>query len=268
MNDSNPKLLKLIPPIKRARGFYLYTYDGARYVDCWQNNGHAILGHRPEGLTTAIKDVLSKGLVSDLPSVYDKRLKRALFELFPDYRSFLIGASLYDALAQLKNAAGISITPEDIADPVFAEAPNAIASLWRPFLGQDAHKPEIIIPILPFAVAGSPCVICLKERFEETAPVHISPILIAGLTRAIYDLLKSSDRVEMAHLGIDRGKAWTARGIYLIPNFDENAYEREFERFISEGFILSPSYPGPSILPAGLSDGLKIKLIGLLSRNP
>jgi len=58
----------LLPVIRRARGYRLYGQDGRRYLDLWQGGGRALLGHRPARVTTVLKNVISTGLVTDLPS--------------------------------------------------------------------------------------------------------------------------------------------------------------------------------------------------------
>gem|GEM_PF-134293 len=73
--------LALLPPIRRAREFYLYDHRGRRYLDLAQNGGRAILGHRPNRLSTRLKNVLSSGLLAELPSVYGPRLERAVARL-------------------------------------------------------------------------------------------------------------------------------------------------------------------------------------------
>jgi glutamate-1-semialdehyde aminotransferase len=57
-------LLDEIPPIRRARGFRLYDGAGRRYLDLWQADGNAILGHRGAGMVTAVKAALDRGLAA------------------------------------------------------------------------------------------------------------------------------------------------------------------------------------------------------------
>ena len=87
---SSEQRLALLPPIRRAREFYLYDYRGRRYLDFWQNGGRAILGHRPNRLNTRLKNALSSGLLAELPSVYGARLARVVRQLLearhPDTR--------------------------------------------------------------------------------------------------------------------------------------------------------------------------------------
>jgi len=82
-----------MPLIRRARGYRLYDHRGRRYLDLWQNGGRSLLGHRPAGQTTLLKNLLSKGLAADLPSPYTGRLERALAALLPTHGQARVVAS-------------------------------------------------------------------------------------------------------------------------------------------------------------------------------
>ncbi len=66
-----------LPLFRRARGYRLYDHSGQRYLDLYQGNGSGLLGHRAFRITTELKDVISRGLISDLPSVYLRRMEKA-----------------------------------------------------------------------------------------------------------------------------------------------------------------------------------------------
>lgn len=134
------RLLKLLPPIRRARDFRLYTEDGRRLVDLWQYGGAALLGHTPPGLLRAFKNTAGRGLFAPLPGRLEGRLLRALRELFPG-RTF----RLYDGEASLLRAlaAGVSVSggasvsaapPASIPDSALPSWKPGFLSLWRPFL--------------------------------------------------------------------------------------------------------------------------------------
>src|SRR6056297_3731235 len=84
----NTNILGNIPPVRRARGYYLYSYEGKRILDFYQNKGAAVLGHRPKNLSLHIKNLISKGLWADYPSVESARLLKKLHEVFPNFKSF------------------------------------------------------------------------------------------------------------------------------------------------------------------------------------
>ncbi|MDR3325477.1 MAG: hypothetical protein LBS82_05805, partial [Spirochaetaceae bacterium] len=134
----------LIPLIKRARGWRLYTADGRRLVDLWQCGGKALLGHRAHNVLRDVKNAAEKGLFAPLPSVCEGRLLRLLARLFPGkaYRIYRDGLSLAAAL----KAGGFP--PERVP-------------LWRPFLDAespfalrfDVPPPSVFSPVLPFPLS-------------------------------------------------------------------------------------------------------------------
>ena len=69
----------------RARDFYLYTTDGRRIVDLDLGGGRGVLGHKPKGLETRIKQVLSRGLWHRAASVWERRFIKTLKRYFPQW---------------------------------------------------------------------------------------------------------------------------------------------------------------------------------------
>ena len=69
--------------IRRARGYFLYTADGRRFLDFYQDNGRALLGHRVQGMQRVIKSTVSRGLLAPYPSVYGGRVERMVRKMFP-----------------------------------------------------------------------------------------------------------------------------------------------------------------------------------------
>ncbi|MBR5914944.1 MAG: hypothetical protein IKZ57_00680, partial [Spirochaetia bacterium] len=79
-----------IPEINRARGYFLYTADGKRYLDMALEGGRLIMGHRQKGYGQALKNAIDKGILPGFPSPYTYRLKQAIKALFgPDCNVYL-----------------------------------------------------------------------------------------------------------------------------------------------------------------------------------
>ena len=134
MSDSQSNLIHLLPPICRARGYRLYDQAGRRYVDLYQNGGSALLGHRAGKLTTELKNVISRGLIFNLPSMFQGRLVRELARLYPGFSSFEITGSFAQALIVVSQRIGRAISSADIRDPAtqepgFVEFRKAFSSL-------------------------------------------------------------------------------------------------------------------------------------------
>jgi len=277
-------LQKLIPEIRRARGYRLYSYDGRRYIDCYQNGGRAVLGHRAGKLTKTLKNVISKGLILDLPSVHARRLKKAVRGILPDFERVLIFGNRERAIEAL------SLDDSEIEDPAIERrkevkaGSRGDAALWRPFLrGIDWSGFKILLPILPFSMADSPCVVCIRNGIdlklsEDGLPEDdvVSPVMLAGATRSIYDMPKyqippwaekffgntSGSKNENSAAG------WKRNGPYLTCLCEREAYEGIFRAFLENGVLISPYYPGPTILPAEVSDGELKKIVRLFYRFP
>jgi hypothetical protein len=288
----NFSLLRLLPPVFRARDFRLYTgvggRGGNRLVDLWQEGGAAIFGHTPPGLFREFKNTASRGLLSPLPHPLEKRMFGALSRLFPR-RSFRIYAP-GTSLSGLWEAANFP-PPAFVADPAVPQCPGAgydagpaILSLWRPFL--DAAMPlavpdggpPILIPVLPgsgWHRSSGPLVLVIDPAFGVNLPLPppdiVSPAILAVLTRGVYDLIAAAPERGKCPFPKIRaalaGSPWERRGIYLslreIP--EPAAWAEIFRRFLEGGFLIPPNPVEPLILPGVLSPGEEAKLAGLLA---
>jgi hypothetical protein len=264
-------LISLMPAVKRARAYRLYDYKGRRYLDLYQNNGHAILGHRANRVTGVIKQVMEKGLIFDLNSIYEKRVIKALSVLFPHYKSFRLYNSKTRALDVLSLYFKKKIDLKDIADPVLTDNTAALKqiSLWRPFLSVKI-RPQVLLPVLPFQVAEAPIVVGFKKKLDPHLLLSdiISPMLLAGLTRSIYDLIKYELPLWLKDDIVENNCSWKQKGVYVIPLFEKERYIAVFREFLHNGYLLNPYFPAPSILPASVSEGELKKMIKLFKQNP
>jgi hypothetical protein len=265
-------LKKRIPVVRRARGYHLYTVSGKRYLDLWQNGGLSLLGHRPGRLTTVLKDTISRGLIADLPSVFQGRLVGLLRKIFPEYADFRVAGSSAEALRLASLFLDRDVAAAEVVDPLIeaANAGDAAVSLWRPLLPVSPSA-DVLLPVLPFAVAGAPAVVCFRRSLPLDFPAQapISGVLLAGLLRCLYDLRGfTRPRWIRADL-LARCPGWRQEQIYLVPEFDPSHYEQVFEAFLDEQVLLSPEAPYVSILPGGeISQGELGKMIGLFRTYP
>ncbi|MDR0553434.1 MAG: hypothetical protein LBG76_01355 [Treponema sp.] len=280
---------RLIPRIRRARDFRLYTESGGRLVDLWQAGGTAILGHTPLGLLRELKNTASRGLFAPLPSYPEGRLLKALARLFPgrEARLFPDEAALQSALASAGYTGGA------FPDPVFASEGNAAPraapgepalSRWRPFLDEpDTLLPgataepwfngvPLLVPVLPLPWPGAPSVLIFdKSLASRFSPLGVfSPLSLAITARSIHDLIAAIPGRGIAAFPrlkkILARSGWHRRGIYLSRKepLDGDAYTVLFRRFLDAGFLLPPTPRDPLILPAILSPGEEAKLASLL----
>jgi hypothetical protein len=265
-NDGQ-SLLKQIPVIVRARGFRLYTQNGKRLIDLWQNGGAAVLGHTPPNILRELKNTASRGLYAPFPHFTEDRYIKALLKIFPEY-SFRLYAAPPPELAALYNSGD--------------------AKLWRPFFDPadpfavTHEKSSIIIPVLlgiqlwreelPLGL----CVIAAKseEQLAQFPPGDIlSPILLSVAARGIHDLLAEPQRAKPSLPRTDRAlqktAVWRRRGIYLTlkEKLLTETWGILFRQFLEAGFLLPPTPLQPAILPGELSDGEDKKLAELLEKN-
>ena len=258
-----------VPRIRRARGYRLYDVAGRRLLDLWQAGGEAILGHRPAHAGPAVKAALDRGLAAPLPTAWQSRLLSALAARFPSYRSFRLFTSRERALAAVSRVLGAAVAASDVADPGLGTRGSGQVGLWRPFLPGEPDWP-VLLPVLPFALGGSPAAAC----FRTTLPDDVEPSdAVAGF--AVVAALRGLRRPRRGEARRPRAAAvprWVsgmgAQGPYLGPAFAAEAYPQVFRAFLSRGVLLSPVYPGPSILPGEASEGERRLVASLFHSLP
>jgi hypothetical protein len=243
-----------IPPIKRARGYRIYDQGGRRFLDLYQNGGVSILGHRSEGLLLSMKNVMSRGLIFDMPSLYIPRLCKELSRRYPAYRSFLLAGNLAEAMALLSRLTGTL-------------GKTGAISYHRPFLPEPANV-RALLPVFPFRVGGGPTIVCLKDGDPVSCSRDFSPFLIAGLLRSMHNLRRFVPPPWYDGALLRGSKGWIQRGPYIAPAFDTALYPTIFKRFLDEGILLSPCCDEPSILPGTATEGELKKMVRLFSEYP
>jgi hypothetical protein len=278
-------LLRLVPPVLRARGFRLYTQGGRRLVDLWQYGGAAVLGHTPAGVLREMKNTAERGLFAPMPHPLEGCLLKALARLFPR-RVF----RLYDGEASFRRALGRAGYPSDIipldmalfdtARPTDPDRETAGMLdqglvLWRPFLEEPV--PELFLPVLPLPWISAPWALALSPSLaaERDFPPSdiISPVVLAAAVRGVCDLIAAGDRANPRFPKLEEvlcAGPWSRRGIYLCYGKapDNDSYGELFRHFLDQGFLLPPSRNLPAILPGVLSPGEEARLAKLLKWKP
>ena len=279
MHYSDRELLRLIPRVLRARDFHLYLENGKRLTDLWLAGGRSVLGHKPPRVLSELKNAAERGLFTPLPHPMERRILKALGELFPGkvFRIYTDKCALQCALSSV------------------GKAMEKKVSIWRPFVERRADimlsdlissgnvssdkisdssqkEARILIPVLPWPLG--PEALVLDKDMDASFPVGeiIPPVLLAPATRALYDLLaaiKDGSRISRVYPKIEKaikGGPWRRRGIYLTIEIeaDGEKYANLFRGFLEGGFLIPPSPAEPLILPASMSDGEEAKLAGLL----
>lgn len=252
--------MKKIPEINRARGYFLYTADGKRYLDMALDWGRLIMGHRQKGYGQAMKNVIDKGILPGFPSPYACRLKQAVKAIFGKDCNVYLFKSEEHARAAL-TAKGLEY------------------AMWRP-LGLNACDPinDLIIPVLPIPLAFAPGVVVSKAELD-LAEEPVSPVILAGAVRSLYNLkafLSEADYSGWEKAGLAKtcvgtlaagtGR-WRVEFPYIYHLCTREQYSAVWDTFFEAGIILSYDYDTPSILPpfGELSEGSRKKLLKLFS---
>lgn len=246
-------LIRELPAIRRAREYHLYDLRGRRYVDFHQGDGRAVLGHRISPVSTAVKNLISQGLHSPLPSVYEHRFVQALQALIPTHPHVRIFATLDRAVEQAALCAGVeTASPQDPALGPLGAAPVAY---WRPLLDEDWSRAEALVPVVPYPGPGEAWPVCCRSAPSGGAPASdlVSPVVLAGMAKAVWEYTKRLAFFDPSRWGLVDGPGWTRRGPYLRYAWAPEEHERVWRRALERGVLLAPRHPGPSIVPPDLS---------------
>lgn len=245
------KLISLLPNIKRAREFYLYDDKGNRFLDLYLDNGRALNGHRPSGLSLALKNTLARGLYAPYPTIYQNRLVKLLQNEFSRYPYLGIYRSYESFFLKDSRTANFS-------DPLDNSADHKHMN-WRPFLDipEDCRLLKVSFPF-----PGCDVIALLAEDRDVLPPSDlISPYILAGLIRSWFDWKSRRDKMEPQSWAIlDNTGHWKRTGPYLLPLCREEEYERLFRLYLDNGVFISPDYYKPSICAVDIKEGTLKKL--------
>ena len=249
----NRDLLERLPEINRARGYRLYSRNGGKIIDFYQDSGQAVLGHRLSGISLAIKQAVDKGVLFSCRTRYDTRLENAVKKFAGKDVFFSVFTDLRKLFSSIKRD----------FPPFFQEKGSSSSDtvFWHPFSGDKLedflNKYKYVVPVIPFPGNLSPYIVLSRLTSlpvsELISPVTAAPFIsvIYKLTdpekKNMYDLWFAEDEVT--------GKLWRRKGIYLLPLYEKKLHERVFCSFLENGYLLSPVYETPSILPGEISKG-------------
>ncbi|MCL2092923.1 MAG: hypothetical protein FWH12_01900 [Treponema sp.] len=242
-------LLRLLPPVLRARGYRLYLEGGRRLVDLYLQGGRAILGHKAPGFLLELKNAGERGLFSGLPHPLEGRLLRALALIFPQ-RSF----RLYQDRDSLERALdSLGCKTEDIPP-------------WRPLSGEpQLVSSSLLLPVLPLPL-GPEVLVLTREQDELLPPGDlIPPVILAPGARAIHQLIRFMKEAKAPRLSLGKS-SFEGRGIYLRVKSElgEEGYRDLFKKFLEGGYLIPPVKEEPLIIPPELSKGEWVKLRSLV----
>jgi hypothetical protein len=259
-----------IPRIRRARGFRLYDLEGRRCLDLYRDG--ALLGHRAASVVTVMKSILSQGLSTALPTVWESRLVSAIGRMFPSRGAVRLYASPEHALDAVAHALGAPLAWEDVYDPAMAELPATPSrvAFWRPLLPAPPATGALLLQ-LPFTVCAAPAPVCCTADAPPSDP--LPGFILAAAARGLAALTRATATPALSgnpvlERAIDRAPGWNRRGPYVHAVFPEAEYPRVHAVFLRAGVLLFPGYHGPSVLPGECSPGETRLLADLFARIP
>ena len=247
----------LLPLIRRARDYHLYSQKGERYLDLYQDGGRAILGHKPRNLYKILKNEMQKGLMAEIPSVFNKRFEKAILRLTGENRQVRIYSSFENALAAAQKLLGKTFREKHIQEPFFIKDENAPV-YFRPFTDINYSRFPILFPVLPFPGSFAPQSILIRKEiissYEKDLPSDsVSPVLLAGLLHLTEELQKEAESPDIWKSW--KLPEWKRFGCYCFPRSIPEDYTQFFNRFLAEGIIISPNPERPILLPRIFSPG-------------
>jgi hypothetical protein len=254
----NNRLLMEVPAYRRARGYRIYGEKGQRFLDFYQDDGHALLGHRHSGLVLEMKSLLSRGQVAPYPSRYLALTIKAVVELIPGAVEVRIYRSIERAIAAAGSHLKRPLARFDIGDPALPGSYSGDIVLWRPFLESETIDSPLLLPVLPFSTPPGPAVLVFREKPAKDVPPSedCSPLSLAALKKSIFELIRYREEFDRSRWPeFESPSIWSRKGPYLTLKIEEAEFVPLFREMLENGILLSPRYPGPSIIPGEFSPG-------------
>lgn len=244
------RLIELLPIVKRARDYYLYDERGERILDLYLDDGRAINGHRPNGLSLALKNAIERGLYAPYPSIYSDRLLKLLRIEFPLFQNI----GIYKSFSSFSELYGGDIV---ISDPL--EDNSSAYQLWRPYLPV-AESCRLLVLRFPFPGSEAVAVLSFEDLPLPGSDI-LPPFILSGLIRSFFDFKNRFDKVSGKNWdALDKTGHWKRTGPYLKPQCSSEEYEVLFRFYLENGILISPDYSKPSIFVVQIREGSLKKL--------
>ncbi len=238
--------------VKRAREHRLYTQDGKRIIDLSMGFGRGVLGHRPNGVSLALKNTIERGLYSEYQSIYFTRLNNLLLKMFPEY-------SIVTYLNSPKE-----LNFKDIIDPIRKEYKKDLcyeAAYWRPFI--ETPNANNLIILYPLPGLTSTTIIISKNAISLESQI-ISTIILSGILKSMFDynMAKETFKTDV-FTPFSQIKNSTLLPPYLIFNMEDSHYKELCNRALESDILLNTKEQ-INILPMEYSQGELKKILGVL----
>lgn len=273
------ELTAQIPGIRRARGWRLYTENGRRLLDFYQDQGRGVMGWKVDGATRLAKALLDKALTAPYPSVWQKRLERAVLAWKPTFTSVLVFDNETEAKQVFRNLSGLlGVVLNDIAPFAGLEMPFAE---FLPNDGQDSGLLEdgkkLAVARLPLARSLAPGILLFsKEASQELeacgklppqAPV--AAFKLGAAVKSLQSLAAFHEKYqETLWKQIDPfiENLFSRQGPWLFPAYPASEHKSIYRDCLASGILISPTYDFPSLIPGEFDLG-EIKVLADIART-
>lgn len=236
--------------VRRARGHRIYTQSNERILDLSMDFGRAVLGHRPNGLSLAIKNCIERGIYAPYSSKFEKRLIKDLNKRFPEYP--------FVTILGYEEKAGFN--KDEVIDPLVSSKKGRVG-YWRPFL--ETPDTDVLIVLYPMPGLNQTSIIVSKNDLG-IEPDPISPVLLSGILRSLYDYDLVKKKFNPKEYEKFNGiKNTVVLAPYIIFKYGECEYKELCCSAIKEGVLLN-TRSQINILPPDYSDGEIKKLYKVL----
>lgn len=273
------ELIAQVPAIRRARGWRLYTENGLRILDFYQDEGRGIMGWKADGATRLAKALLDKGLTAPYPSMWQKRLEKAVLAWKQAYAAVMIFDTEPEA-EQVLNQLSCIVEQE-------LNKATAFSHLEMPFSeylpaeqqGRTGNESEKMVALvrLPLPRSIAPGIVLLAKQAvqllrEYNQVQQHAPVAAFKLGAAVKSL-QSFERFQAYY----NEKLWekvdpyieklfSRTGPWLFPEYSTSEHERVFLDCLEKGILISPNHDIPSLIPGEFDLG-EIKVLAEIARQ-
>lgn len=238
--------------VKRARGHRIYTQSNERILDLCMDFGRAVIGHRPNGLSLALKNTIDRGVYAPYCNKFEKRLVKDLNKRFPEY-PFVTLLSYEDKTR---------VISDSIIDPIISTEKKGKLGYWRPFV--DAPDTDHLIILYPLPGLNQTTVMVSKEDPGIVCD-SISSVLLSGILRSLYDYDMVLKKFKPEDYDLYRSiKNAVVIPPYIVFSYNESEYKELCCSAMEEGVLLN-TRSQINVLPPDYSDGENKKILKVLS---
>ncbi len=243
--------------LRRGRDYHLYDGSGRRYLDLYQEGGRACLGHRPEGLSLKLKNIISRGVYTPYPCAEEGQMYKALEALL---------AILTSGSPPPRGACSY-YRPESLSyqklgqprDPLFEDS-SAAFQYWRPW--RPWPSCDVVELYLPFPGLSYGHLLIGQALPPGELP---SPVIAAGISSILWTLSKQLTELPRT---LSLPEPWRCQGPYFRWEGEEEAYDDLFKRALELGILLPPAPKTVGIVPRILHSGDEKALASFFSLGP